>query len=173
MSAPTETTARPAPSPPAERAADPVTIRYVEPGWFTRRVFNPLVAVATRRGLSLQGSRVLAVRGRTSGEIRTTVVNQLVLDDVAYLVAPRGLTQWVRNLRVAGEGTLSVGRRVLPFTAVELTDAEKAPVIRAYLARWAWEVGMFFEGLDADSDDARIAEVASGFPVFRVAPVGA
>lgn len=142
--------------------------RYLEPGVFTRRVFNPLVAGFTRLGLGLRGSRVLEVRGRSSGEVRSTAVNPLTLDGERYLVAPRGTTQWVRNLRAAGEGTLRIGRRREQFTAIEMADADKLPVIRAYLAKWAWEVGAFFEGLSATSTDDEIAAVASGFPVFRL-----
>lgn len=143
--------------------------RYLAPSWFTRRVFNPLVARLTRWGVSLKGSRVLEVRGRTSGETRATVVNLLTVDDTRYLVAPRGETQWVRNLRAAGEGVLRLGRRREAFRATELSDEEKAPILRAYLAAWAWEVGAFFEGLTADATDAEIAAVAPGFPVFAVA----
>ena len=142
--------------------------RYLAPGWFTRRVFNPAVARLTRWGLSLKGSRVLEVRGRTSGEVRATVVNLLTLDGVRYLVAPRGETQWVRNLRAAGEGVLRVGRRREEFTAVELADDAKVDVLRAYLAAWAWEVGKFFDGLSATSTDDELAAAASGFPAFVV-----
>ncbi|MFL6242876.1 MAG: deazaflavin-dependent nitroreductase, partial [Acidimicrobiia bacterium] len=51
--------------------------RYVRPGWFTNHVGNPTVAFLTRAGVSVWGSRVLRVRGRTSGEWRTTPVNLL------------------------------------------------------------------------------------------------
>jgi deazaflavin-dependent oxidoreductase (nitroreductase family) len=142
--------------------------RYLVPDWFTRKIFNPTVARLTKWGLSVKGSRLLEVRGRTSGEVRTTVVNLLTVDGVRYLVAPRGETQWVRNLRAAGTGTLRVGKRAETFTAHELPDEAKPPVIRAYLKAWAWEVGKFFEGLEADSPDADIAAVAAGFPVFRI-----
>ena len=120
--------------------------------------------------MSVKGSRVLEVRGRSSGEQRTTVVNLLEVDGVRYLVAPRGVTQWVRNVRAAGGGNLRLGRKVERFTAVELADDEKAPIIRPYLRAWAWEVGKFFDGLTADSPDAEIAAAAPGFPVFRVEP---
>ena len=142
--------------------------RYVVPGWFTKHVFNRAVARLTRLGLSLKGSRVLEVRGRTSGKVRSTVVNLLEVDGVRYLVAPRGETQWVRNLRAAGQGTLRVGRRSEAFRAVELDDADKGPVLRAYLQAWAWEVGQFFDGLAADSPDEEVAAAAAGFPVFRI-----
>ena len=143
--------------------------RYIRPDWFTERVLNPLVRWFTRRGVSLLGSRELRVVGRKSGAVRTTVVNLLDLDDRHYLVAPRGTTEWVRNLRVAeGAGELRVGRRVEAFRATELDDTAKVPVIRAYLERWAWEVGKFFDGLTTDATDDEILAVAPGFPVFSL-----
>ena len=147
-----------------------VATRYRAPGWFTRNVFNRAVAFLTRHGVSLAGSRVLAVRGRTSGAWRTTPVNLLELDGKRYLVAPRGETQWVRNMRAAGGGELRVGRRTEPFTAIELADADKPRVLRAYLKRWKLEVGVFFNGVGADAPEAKLLEIAPGYPVFRVTP---
>ena len=141
--------------------------RYLQPGRVTL-MFNSAVAFLTRRGLSVWGSRVLAVRGRTSGEIRTTPVNLLTLDGRRYLVAPRGITQWVRNIRVVGEGELRVGRRVEKFTPVELADQEKPAVLRAYLKRWKFEIGVFFDGVGPDSSDEELLAIAAGYPVFLV-----
>ncbi|MCU1626330.1 MAG: hypothetical protein JWP64_1279 [Pseudonocardia sp.] len=132
-------------------------------------LFGTVVARLTRMGLTVAGSRVLAVRGRTSGEWRTVPVNPMTVDGERYLVAPRGHTQWVRNMRAAGGGELRRGRRAEAFTAVELPDADKPPVLREYLRRWAWEVGRFFEGIDATSSDEELLAVAPGFPVFRIA----
>jgi deazaflavin-dependent oxidoreductase (nitroreductase family) len=142
--------------------------RYVEPGWFTRNVFNRAVRRLTRWGLSVAGSRELRVRGRKSGEWRSTPVNLLTVSDERYLVAPRGTTQWVRNLRASGEGELKLGRHVEGFRADELADAAKTPVLREYLRRWAWEVGAFFEGVDKDASDADLVRIAPDFPIFRV-----
>jgi deazaflavin-dependent oxidoreductase (nitroreductase family) len=142
--------------------------RYVKPGSFTVNVFNKTVQAMTRAGISVMGSRVLSVRGRTSGEWRSTPVNLLTLDGDRFLVAPRGQTQWVRNLRVAGGGELRVGRRAERFTASELADEDKPPVLRAYLKRWKWEVGMFFENITADATDEQLMGIAPGFPVFRI-----
>jgi deazaflavin-dependent oxidoreductase (nitroreductase family) len=144
---------------------------YRAPGWFTRNVFNPLVAVLTRQGVSVLGSRVLAVKGRTSGEWRTTPVNLLGHEGRRYLVAPRGETQWVRNLRAAGTGELRVGRHAESFRGRELTDDEKVPVLRAYLKRWKAETGVFFEGTSADSSDDQIRAIAPKHPAFEVLPV--
>jgi deazaflavin-dependent oxidoreductase (nitroreductase family) len=148
------------------------TPKYVEPGWFTRHVFNPSVAFLTRAGISVWGSRELRVRGRTSGEWRTTPVNLLTIDGVQYLVAARGLTQWVRNLRVATTGELRVGKRTETFSATELADADKVPVLRAYLKKWKAEVGVFFDGVSGDSSDVDLQRIAPDHPVFRITTDG-
>jgi deazaflavin-dependent oxidoreductase (nitroreductase family) len=145
--------------------------RYVEPGWFTRQVFNRAVRRLTRWGLSVAGSRELRVRGRSSGEWRSTPVNLLVLDGARYLVAPRGVTQWVRNVRVHPEAELRLGRRTTRVRAEEVADSAKVPVLRQYVRRWGWEVGAFFEGIDKKSTDEDLARIAPGFPVFRLADV--
>src|SRR5499427_7670593 len=101
--------------------------RYMRPGWFTTNVFNRIVAGLTRIGISVYGSRVLAVRGRKSGEWRTTPVNLLTDEGQQYLVAPRGVTQWVRNIRASGEAELRVGRRREQIRVAEVPDDEKPP----------------------------------------------
>jgi deazaflavin-dependent oxidoreductase (nitroreductase family) len=113
---------------------------------------------------------VLAVRGRKSGEWRTTPVNPLTVNGQRYLIAPRGQAQWVRNMRAAGAGELRVGRRTEPFTATELADADKPPVLREYLRKWGWEVGRFFEGVSKNASDEQLAGIAPGFPVFKITP---
>ena len=144
------------------------TDRYISPSWFTRHVFNRLVRWLTRRGISVAGSRELRLRGRVTGEVRTTVVNVLEVEGRAYLVAPRGTTQWVRNLRASEAGELRVGRRIERFHCDELADSDKAPVLRAYVARWRWEVGQFFEDLSKDPTDDELRAIATGFPVFAL-----
>jgi deazaflavin-dependent oxidoreductase (nitroreductase family) len=150
-----------------------VMAHYRQPGWFTKYIFNPVVAGLTRLGVSVSGSRVLRVKGRKSGEWRSVPVNLLTIDDTRYLVAPRGETQWVRNLRAAGEGELVLGRRVEKFRAVELSDEDKPDVLKAYLKRWKAEVGIFFEGVSADSPDEDLRRIAPKHPVFRIEPAAA
>ena len=145
-----------------------MALHYRRPDWFTKNVFNPAVAGLTRLGISVAGSRVLEVPGRKTGVPRRTPVNLLELDGERYLVAPRGNTQWARNLRAGGAGRLLVGRRSEAFTATELSDDDKVPVLRAYLRRWKWEVGMFFEGVGPDSREDELREIASRHPVFRI-----
>jgi deazaflavin-dependent oxidoreductase (nitroreductase family) len=143
--------------------------RNIAPSRFDA-AFNGFVERLARMGVSVMGTRVLAVRGRTSGQWRTNVLNLLAHQGERYLVAPRGHTQWVRNIRVAGGGELRLGRRVEPISVIELADEDKLPVLREYLRKWAWEVGRFFpEGISATSSDDDLREIAPGFPVFRLA----
>lgn len=143
---------------------------YQRPDWFTKHVFNNVVAICTRLGLSVWGSRVLRVRGRKSGEWRSSPVNLLTLNGTQYLVAPRGHTQWVRNIRVTHAGELMLGSRSQPFRATEIADDQKVPILRDYLKRWKFEVGMFFGGVSAESSEAELRRIAPDHPVFRVDP---
>lgn len=142
------------------------TLRYLAP-----KAVNPVHALAhwlADHGIGLPGSRMLKVRGRRTGATRKTLVNLLVVDGEHYLVAPRGHTQWVRNLRASGRAELGLGRRFTPVVAEELSDEEKPPVLRAYLKRFGWEVGMFFDDLDKNSPDEDLLRAAPGFPAFRL-----
>lgn len=141
--------------------------RYARPDWMTR-AFNHLPFALSRLGIAFFGSRILAVRGRKSGAWRTTPVNVLVHGGTRYLIAPRGDTEWVRNLRVAGGGELRLGSRAETFRASELPDSAKPALLRAYLARWGWQVKPFFPGLSARSDDATLLSAAPGYPTFRL-----
>jgi deazaflavin-dependent oxidoreductase (nitroreductase family) len=141
---------------------------YLKPDWFNKNVFNPAVALMTRVGISVWGSRILRVRGRKSGEWRSNPVNLLTFEGEQYLVSPRGHTQWVRNIRVTGGGELVLGSKVQAFTAVEIPDAEKAPIVRAYLKSFGLEVGMFFKGVTAESPDEDLSRIAPDHPVFRL-----
>ena len=126
--------------------------RYLKPSWLISRVANPLL---TRFGIV----PTLQVRGRKTGQWRSVPVNVLELDGQRYLVAPRGETDWVRNLRAAGGGQLQYGRRrTEPFTATEVPDEGKPPIIEAYLQRWGRQVRSQFEALPDPADH----------PVFKV-----
>lgn len=142
--------------------------RFQEPGWLTRNVFNRLVALLARLGVSMAGSRVLEVKGRKSGEWRRTPVNLLVYEGDRYLVAPRGETQWVRNMRVSGGGRLVLGSHAEEFTATEVGADEKPALLRAYLEKWKWEVGAFFDGVGPDASDEELRRIGPDHPAFRI-----
>lgn len=155
---------------PSEPAANAAAAHFErkQPGWFTKNVFNRLLGLLMRMGFSVWGSRTLEVRGRKSGEPRRTPVNLLTFEGARYLVAPRGETQWVRNLRASGEGKLLLGRSAESFSASEVGDGEKVPILRAYLKRWKAEVGVFFDGVGPDSSEEQLRAEAAKHPVFRL-----
>jgi len=140
---------------------------YRPPGWFTQHVFNAAVALATRAGVSLWGSRVLEVQGRKSGLWRSTPVNLLTIGPDRFLVAPRGETEWVRNLRAAGgRATLVRGRKRRAVLASEVRDQDRSAILRPYLKRWKFEVGVFFGGVRPDSPEEEFSSIAPLHPVF-------
>ena len=145
-------------------------VHYRKPGWFTKHVFNRLVAGLTKLGVSVLGSRVLEVKGRKTGEPRRVPVNLLMFEGTYYLVSARGTGDWVRNVRAAGELDLVVGRRREHYRSEEMIDADKNPVLRSYLKRWKAEVGVFFDGVDAGSSDSELQAIAAKHPVFRLVP---
>jgi deazaflavin-dependent oxidoreductase (nitroreductase family) len=124
---------------------------YLKPGFLVSKVANPL--------LKLTGAvPTLAVKGRTSGRWRTVPVNVLEFEGARYLLAPRGDTQWARNLRATPEGELRQRGKKEKFRAFELSDVEKPPLIQAYLAKWGAQVKTQFEQLPEPSQH----------PVFRL-----
>ena len=143
------------------------SVHYRKPGMLVRKLMNPVVVILMRAGISVWGSRILEVPGRTSGIPRRTPVNLLEFDGHRYLVSPRGEGQWVKNVRAnGGRVALLLGRRREEHSAHELSDDEKSPVLRAYLRKWKMEVGPFFDGVTADSEDDDVRRIASSHPVF-------
>ncbi len=150
-----------------DHQTDPAQAQYRRPDWFSRTVLNPVLTGLMRLGISVRGSRVLEHRGRRTGKTYRTPVNLLRLDGADYLVAARGETEWVRNVRAAGgQLDLILGRHRQTLTATEITAPDCIPVLRAYLRRWKFEVGMFFDGVGPDSTDAEFAAIAPRHPVF-------
>jgi hypothetical protein len=154
---------------PMDTTPTPAASHYKRPDWFTRHILNPIIAGSTRIGISIMGSRVLEHRGRTSGKLFHTPVNLLTYEGQQYLVAPRGETQWVRNVRHAdGHLVLILGRRRQLMTATEVPVDESLPILRSYLKRWKFEVGMFFDGVSPDSSDTEWEAEAPRHPVFAL-----
>jgi deazaflavin-dependent oxidoreductase (nitroreductase family) len=124
---------------------------YRKPNWFVQKIFNPL---AMMTGIS--GTKTLAVAGRKSGEMRKVPVITVEHEGNSYLVAPRGETQWVRNLRAAGEADLSKER----IKVSEVPFEQRPPIIEAYRKVAGRAVTSHFEALPNPADH----------PVFRIEP---
>ena len=142
--------------------------RFQEPGWFTKHVFNPLIALLTRLGLNVAGSRVLEVKGRKSGEWRKTPVNLLVFEDGRFwsrrAVIPSGCETC--GPAAAAVWSSAGGSRSSPRPSSP--DEEKPPLLRAYLKKWKWEVGQFFGGVGPDAPEDDLRRIAPDHPVFRI-----
>jgi len=141
---------------------------YRRPPWIMLHVVDPLTVLAVGRlGLDdHNGTRVLEVKGRTSGVWRATPVKMLELDGRRYLVAMYGKTQWVKNLRAQGSGRMRLGRQVTDFRATELEGEEKVPVLRAYMKRWWSLVAQMTTVTSPDAPDEAIRRAAGLHPVF-------
>ncbi len=140
---------------------------YKRPGFLTTNVLNKVMILATKVGLSPSGAYTLAVAGRTSGNVRTMPVNPLTFEGKRYLVAPRGDTHWVRNLRAAGTAELRLGRKKESIHVAEVVDGEKAPILKAYLDRWGSVTATHF-GVPKTYTAADIERIVPRSPVFVI-----
>jgi deazaflavin-dependent oxidoreductase (nitroreductase family) len=140
--------------------------RFEKPTAFDR-FFNRCVGVLLTVGLAPAYMRRLEVRGRKSGRIFTTPVNLLEMNGRRYLVAVRGETAWVRNVRVSGRLTLRRGSRAEQLTVREIADDDKPPMLKEFLERYASQVQRFYPVQKGAPLEAFRA-MAPGSPVFEL-----
>jgi len=145
--------------------ADPAFREPSAPERFFNRAFGALVGL----GLAPRDYHLLQVRGRKSGRIYATPVSLVALHGVRFLVAPRGRTQWVRNVEVSGEIVLKRGSSHRRFQVRALADADKPPVLSAYLERYRAAVQRYFP-LPAGAPTHAFAAIAGRYPVFELVP---
>lgn len=152
------------------KLAENRTSPYRQPPWIMRHVVDPLTLLLVGRlGMDdHNATRVLEVKGRSSGAWRATPVKVLELDGKKYLVAMYGETSWVKNLRVQGSGVVRLGSQATTFRSVELSGAEKLVVLRAYLKRWWSLIAQMTPISSPDAPDEELASAASLHPVFRL-----
>lgn len=141
--------------------------RYERPG-APARVANTVIRRLAEAGVSIAGTHALAVRGRKTGKRRSVVINLLTVDGVDYVVAPRGNTEWVRNVRAAGRVQLGPRWRRTPARVTEISDDAKPALLRRYLQRWYWQVKGHVSGLTPDSSDEELRNAAPSIPVFSL-----
>jgi deazaflavin-dependent oxidoreductase (nitroreductase family) len=134
------------------------------------KIFNRVYGFLVGLGLGFAHSQVLEVRGRKTGKLFSTPVDLLELNGKRYLVAPRGRTQWVRNAEAAGEIALKKGSTRRRFRLRPIPDAEKPPILKAYLDSFKREVQSYFP-LAAGSPVEAFAELASSYPAFELLPL--
>jgi len=96
-------------------------------------LFNPIARRVLKAGALLGPNALITVRGRKSGEPRTTPVALVEIDGRRWVIGTFGDTNWVRNLRAAGEATVSVGRRREEVKAAELVGEDRVSFFRDVL----------------------------------------
>lgn len=131
------------------------------------RLFNAAVGWLVRLGLGPSHMRLLEVRGRRTGRTYTLPVDLLQCGQALYLVAPRGHTQWARNAAASDAVVLRRGSRRERYALRALDDGDKPPVLKAYLDRFANEVGRFFPVPAGSPVDAFIP-LAPRYPAFAL-----
>jgi len=133
------------------------------------KLFNRLFGFLVGLGLGFSYNYLLEVRGRKTGKIYSTPIDLLEMNGKKYLVAPRGRTQWVRNAEAAGEVTLKKGSKPQKFRLRPIPDAEKPPILKAYLDTFKREVQRYFP-IPAGSPPESFAAVARSYPAFELLP---
>ena len=135
------------------------------------KAMNSFVGWLGSLGLIPGGTARLQVKGRRSGKTRMNAVTWVEHEGQRYLVAPRGNTEWVRNVRADG------GRAVLKHgksEAVRLQEVpveQRAPIIKPYLKKTKMATRREF-GLDPDAPMEEFERIAPDHPVFRITPAG-
>jgi deazaflavin-dependent oxidoreductase (nitroreductase family) len=131
------------------------------------KLFNRTFGALVGLGIGPAHIHILEVRGRKSGKLYRTPVDLLTLDGKQYLVAPRGQTQWVRNAEAAGEVTLKRGSTRKQFRLLAVPDADKPPILKAYLDSFQRQVQRYFT-VAAGSPPEAFLKVASYYPAFEL-----
>jgi len=142
--------------------------RFLRVGILERQL-NRLMGLLATRGLGPKYMYRLEVEGRKSGRRYTTPVNLMRRNGKPYLVAPRGWTQWVRNVMASGRVRLTRGRSTQEFAVRLVPEAERAPILKDYLERYRGAVQRYFD-VPAGSPAAAFEPIADGFPVFELVP---
>ena len=142
---------------------------YHKPSGFVKAM-NSFVGRLASWGLIPGGIASLQVKGRRSGQTRSTAVTWVEHDGQRYLVAPRGNTEWGRNVRAAGgEAVLKHGRSER-LRLEEVPIEQRAPIIQAYLKKTARVTKREF-GIEPDAPMEEFQRIAPDHPVFRITTI--
>ncbi|HSF57063.1 MAG TPA: nitroreductase family deazaflavin-dependent oxidoreductase [Candidatus Binatia bacterium] len=131
------------------------------------RILNRLVGLLLKLGIGLAHNYLLEVRGRKTGQVYSTPVNVLEYKGKKYLVAPRGYTQWVRNVETSGEATLVQRAERTKVRLRTVADEEKPEILKAYLDRFKLTVQRYFP-IAAGSPAEAFKSLAVRYPVYEI-----
>ena len=134
-------------------------------------IFNPLAVKLLGGGVPLGPNALLTVRGRKSGSMRTTPVAVVEVDGKRWIIGTFGEVNWVRNLRAAGEGVITMGKRRLELKAIELGKAEAAAFFEQVVGPYVRRLrvgGLLLKLLHAGDILTDPAGAAERRPVFEL-----
>lgn len=136
------------------------------------KIRNKMMEIFHGLGLPPGPVRLLRVRGRVSGKEFTNPVAPVEIDGTLYLLQAFPRSDWVKNVRAAGEGTLVRGRKAQHVRLVEVPPEERAPIVREFPKQVPMGVGIFVKnGVVADASPESFEKASADIPVFRVIPV--
>lgn len=133
------------------------------------RFVNWIGKLLTSLGIGPKHLYLLSVRDRKTGKRYTTPVSLVIKDNQRFLVSPYGEVNWVRNARAVGQVILSRGGRQEAVVLCEMGMAERAPILKRYLAQEPF-TRSYFEASPDDPLEA-FGKEAARHPVFRLTPV--
>jgi deazaflavin-dependent oxidoreductase (nitroreductase family) len=145
-----------------------MTTYYHKPGAIAR-AFNRVLTFLFARGVGPSKNIAIEHIGRRSGKTYSTAVNIVEYEGQRYLVAPRGNTEWVRNIRAAGGAATLKHGKPEPVTLIDVPEPERAPILRKYLGENAMSTKASF-GIDPKSPLDEFVKVSGRHPVFRITP---
>ena len=140
--------------------------RYQPPSAF-EAMFNRTFGFLAGLGLAPSFIYLLEVRGRKSGKVYRSPVNLMEIGGKKILVAPRGRTQWVRNAEASNEIVLKRASFRQSFALKPIGDADKPPLLKEYLDRYASAVKKFFPVPPGSPVDS-FRPIAANYPVFEL-----
>lgn len=139
---------------------------------FLVTLFNPIARRMIRGGIPLGPNALLSVRGRKTGQLRTTGVALVEVGGRRWVVGTFGDVQWTRNLRAAGDAILTRGRRQEQIQAVELNPEEATTFFKDVLGPYVrripmgrWMIGSVLGASDILNDPTG---AAGRHPVFEL-----
>ena len=130
---------------------------------------NRTILFLHRIGLPIGPPHILTVRGRRTGQLRSTPVSIVTVDGDRYIVGSPDAA-WVKNVRAAGRAEMSRGRRSKTIQLAEVPPEQRGRVLRTYWHQHPQgrPITANLLGLNGDATADDFEAVAPGCPVFRL-----
>ncbi|MGW3729307.1 nitroreductase/quinone reductase family protein [Streptomyces sp. NPDC000851] len=133
---------------------------------------NKMMQMFHSMGMPVGPMHLLRVKGRVSGREFTNPVAPVKIDGDMYILQAFPKSDWVKNVRAAGRGTMIRGRKARPVQLIEVPEAERGRIAREFPTQVPMGAGIFVKnGVVADKSPESFERAAPGIPIFRIVPV--